>query len=97
MQTSTTKWLAEQHKYGQKIINDGIAILLNNISKTGKYPKEVKEHVLIPLPKPIKKKGPPGNLRPIMLRQILAIFMIRRTYTRFNNNIPISQATYREV
>ncbi len=92
--------MAEQLKYGLKIINHRIAILLNSRSKTGKYPKEVKEGVLIPLPKSGKKKGPPGNLRPIilmsMLRNILAICMIRRTYARLNNNISISQAAYRE-
>ncbi len=92
--------VAEQLKYSPKIINEGIVILLNSTSKSGKYPKEVKEGVLIPLPKPGKKKGPPDNLRPIillsMLRKRLAICMIRRTYTRFNNNISLSQAAYRE-
>ncbi len=41
--------VVEQLKYGLKIINDRIAILLNCTSKTGIYPKEVKESVLIPL------------------------------------------------
>ncbi len=87
-------------KYGPDEINDGIAELLNEVARTGKYPKEIKEGILIPLPKPGKKKGPPGNLRPIillsMLRKILAICMIRRTIERLNNRIPISQAAYRE-
>ncbi len=55
--------VAEQLKYGPDEINDGIAELLNEVARTGKYPKEVKEGILIPLPKPGKKKGPPGNLR----------------------------------
>ncbi len=91
--------VAEQLKYGPEEINEGIADLLNNISRTGNHPKELSEGILIPLPKPGKKKGPPGNLRPIillsMLRKILAICMIRRTHTRLNKKIPIIQAAYR--
>ncbi len=91
--------VAEQLKYGPEEINQSIAELLNEISRTGNHPKEVKEGILVPLPKPGKKKGPPGNLRPIillsMLRKILAICMIRRTHTRLNHQIPISQAAYR--
>ncbi len=91
--------VAEQLKYGPEEINEGIAQLLNDISKTGNHPKELSEGILIPLSKPGKKKGPPGNLRPIillsMLRKILAICMIRRTHTRLNKKIPISQAAYR--
>ncbi len=90
--------VAEQLKYGPQEINQGIADLLNSIAKTGKHPKEVKEGILIPLPKPGKKKGPPGNLRPIillsMLRKIIAICMIRRTNTRLKERIPVSQAAY---
>ncbi len=48
--------VAEQLRYGPKIINEGIAILLNSTSKTGKYPKEVKG-VLIPLPYQEKRKA----------------------------------------
>ncbi len=40
----------EQLKYGSSLINKGIATLLNSISKTGNYPKEIKEGVLVPLP-----------------------------------------------
>ena len=61
---------------------------------------EIKDGILIPLPKPNKKKGPPGNLRPIillsMLRKILAICMIRRTYDELKNNTPITQAAYKD-
>ncbi len=49
--------VAEKLKCGSKIINDGIAILLNSTSKIGKYPKEVKQSVLIPLPKTSKKRN----------------------------------------
>ena len=91
---------AEQLKYGTSIINKGIAKILNDTAKTGKYPKEIKERILIPLPKPGKPKGPVGNLRSIILlsilRKILAICMIRRTVYQFNELIPITQAAYRE-
>ncbi len=49
---------AQQLKYGSGLINKGITTLLNSISKTGNYPKEIKG-VLVPLPKPGKTKGPP--------------------------------------
>ncbi len=42
-------------KYCSSLITKGIATLLNSISKTGNYPKEIKEGVLVPLPKPGKK------------------------------------------
>ena len=90
---------AEQLKYGPKELNQGIADILNSTAKTGIHPKELKDGVLIPIPKPNKKKGPPGNLRPIillsMIRKILAICMIRRTYERLTNNTPITQAAYK--
>ena len=54
---------AEQLKHGPYIINKHIADILNNIAKTGEYPIEMKKGILIPLPKPGKPKGPPGNLR----------------------------------
>ena len=54
--------VAEQLKYGPREITQGITDLLNSIAKTGNHPKEVKKGILIPLPKPGKKKGPPGNL-----------------------------------
>lgn len=73
---------------------------MNSNARTGSYPKEVKEGILIPLPKPNKLKGPPENLRPIilqsMLRKIIAMCMIRRVYCRLNDNIPVSQVAYRE-
>ena len=70
-------------KYGDKEISKGIASVLNNTAKTGKYPQELKKGILIPLPKPNKAKGPPANCRPVILlltlRKILTIIMIRRT------------------
>ena len=78
---------------------DGMADIFNTIARTGTYPEEIKGGILIPLPKLGKKKGPPGNLRPIILLsvlcKILAICMIKRIYSRLNDNIPITQAAYR--
>ena len=68
-------------KYVDKEISKGIASILNNTTKTGKYPQELKKGILIPLPKPNKAKGPPANCRPVILLSTLipAIIMIRRT------------------
>ena len=91
---------AEQLKHGPEILNNEIADMFNNIACTGEYPSELKQGILIPLPKPGKKKRPPQNLRPIillsMIRKILAICLIRRIFERINNNIPLTQAAYRE-
>ena len=91
---------AELLKHSPSEIHKNIAQLLNNIAKTGEYPQEVKRGILVPLPKPGKPQGPPKNLRPIillsMLRKIIAICMIRRTMSKLNENIPITQAAYRE-
>jgi len=90
---------AEQLKYGPDIINKNIAEILNDVAKTGDYPEELKHGILVPLPKPNKKKGPVGNLRPIILlsilRKILAICLIRRIYDKLNEHIPVTQAAYR--
>ena len=90
---------AEQLKYGPKELHTEITNLLNEIAATGEYPSEIKHGLLIPLQKPGKPKGPPENLRPIillsMIRKILAICLIRRTSNRLNDNIPVTQAAYR--
>ena len=90
---------SELLKAGPIEISEGIADLLNDISETGKYPKELDEGILIPLPKPGKPQGPPENLRPVILlsvlRKILAICMIRRTAAKINQKIPVTQAAYK--
>lgn len=89
---------AELIKYGPDTVYSHIAELLNEVAKTGHYPEELKTGHLVPLPKPGKPKGPPKNLRPIILlsvlRKILAICIIQRTFDRIRNRIPISQAAY---
>ena len=91
---------SELLKFGPNIIHQEIAEILNEIAKTGTYPQEVKNGLLIPLPKPGKRQGPPGNLRPIILlsilRKILAICMIKRTSKKFQEKIPVTQAAYKE-
>ena len=68
------------------------------MAATGDYPNELKVGILSPLPKPGKAKGPPENLRPIILlsiiRKILTISMMRRTWDRVQHLIPLSQAAY---
>ena len=46
-------------KYGPQELCEGIADILNKTASTGKYPDEIKRGILIPLPKPGKKAGPP--------------------------------------
>lgn len=91
--------LAEQIKHGPDIVHQDIAEIFNTIAKTGTYPKEVKMGDLVPLQKPGKKRGPVGNLRPIVLlstiRKILAICLIRRIGDKIDQNIPHTQAAYR--
>ena len=91
---------AELVKYGPDEISEGIAEILNETAETGIPPTEVKGGILIPLQKPGKKVGPPGNLRPIillsMLRKILAICMLRRTLKKLLQKVPPSQAAYQQ-
>jgi hypothetical protein len=90
---------AELIKHSPNIVFQEIADILNHMAKTGEHPTEIKQGILVPLPKPGKKQGPPQNLRPIILlsilRKILAIIMIRRTAEKLNDSIPITQAAYR--
>ncbi len=48
---------AEQLKYGCSLINEGIATLLNSISKIGNYPKEIKKVSLYPYLNQGRKKA----------------------------------------
>ena len=62
------------------------------------HPRLIKLGHLIPLPKPNKPKGPVKNLRPVILlsvlRKILAIIVVGRTFDRLRKVISISQAAY---
>ena len=89
---------AEYLKYAPEIIHFSVAELLNKIAATGDHPEELKLGILTPLPKPGKPKGPPENLRPIVLlsiiRKILTICILRRTWERVSSRITIDQAAY---
>ena len=90
---------AEHLKHGPDLVYEKIAKLLNHTAATGDFPKEINCGVLIPLQKPGKRKGPPSNLRPVillsMIRKVLAICLIRRIGKRVDNEIPPTQAAYR--
>ena len=78
---------AELLKYGTKDIAKEIAIIYNEIARTGDYPKEIIQGVITAIQKPGKTKGPTENLRPItllsMLGKILAI-CLKKTYNNQN-------------
>ena len=90
---------AEHLKNGPSIVLSKIAEILNLIAETGEYPKEIKTGILVPLQKPGKRKGPPANLRPVillsLLRKILAICLIKRIGDKIDREIPLTQAAYR--
>ena len=92
------KVYAEMLKNSPELITEKIAEILNECAETGKHPEEIITGLLIPLQKPGKEKGPPANLRPIVLlsilRKIVAICLIERIYTRLRSSIPSSQAAY---
>ena len=89
---------AELVKNSPEIVFEHIAQILNYIAETGNKPLELSLGQLIPLPKPGKPKGPVKNLRPIILlsilRKILAIIVIKRTFETIRNEISITQAAY---
>ena len=94
------KLKSEHLKFAPVEIHQYIADILNDACEHGQYPKEISQGLLTPLQKPGKPKGPPENLRPVILlsvlRKILAICVIRRISDRlFRNIIPPSQAAYR--
>ena len=90
---------AELLKYGTEEIAKEIAIIYNEIARTGVYPKEIVQGVITAIQKPGKPKGPIENLRPItllsMLRKVLAICLKKRIITKIDAEIPPSQAAYR--
>ena len=78
---------AELLKYGTEEIAKEIAIIYNEIARTGVYPKEIVQGVIAAIQKPGKPKEPIENLRPITLlsmsiRKILAICLKKRIITK---------------
>ena len=90
---------AEQLKYAPDSIHRHIVNIFNETAKTGVFPRELKEGILIPLQKPGKEKGKVESLRPVILvniiRKVLAIIMMKRIIDRIDAHIPISQVAYR--
>lgn len=71
---------------------------INNIGSTGIFPSDIKTAILTPLQKPGKKRGPISNIRPLMLmsiiRKIIAICLVNRTFKTISTYIPTSQSAY---
>ena len=86
----------EMIKYAPNEIHQKIADILNKLHES--VPEEIITGLLSALPKPGKVKGPPENLRPIILlsvlRKILTIIMLRRIWPKIKDHIPIDQAAY---
>ncbi len=87
-------------KHGPNIIHEGISEIFNIIAETSQYPEEIKERILISLPKVGKKPGPPGHLRPIILLSVLckirAISMVGRSMEKLQKKCPLTQAVYQQ-
>ena len=86
-------------KYAPDRIHEQIAKIYSNMAETGNIPKEVTYGILKPLQKPNKAKGPPSNLRHIILlsslRKIPAACIPNRIKDRLKVEIPPLQAAYR--
>ena len=54
-------------KNAPSTVHQLIADIYNTTAETGEFPEELVAGVLTPLQKPGKAKGPPENLRPIIL------------------------------
>ena len=85
-------------KYAPPLVFDQIAKIYNDVAKEGDSVIELKLGLLRPLQKPGKPKGPVANLRPIILlsviRKIMTIRLIERTWNRLKQHIPPDQAAY---
>ena len=89
---------AELIKYAPNTVHKLIADIYNETARSGNYPEELVAGILTPLQKPGKTKGPPENLRLIILlsilRKLLTISLLKRIWTRVKKKIPINQAAY---
>ena len=89
---------AEMIKHAPSSVHQLIADIYNKTAETGEFPEELIAGILTPLQKPGKTKGPPENLRPIILlsvlRKILTIILLSRTWDRLKTKIPPNQAAY---
>ena len=91
---------AEYIKHAPTVIYEKIANIYNTTAATGDTPSSLISGLLLPIPKPGKAKGPPANLRPIILlsilRKLLTIALLQRTWDRMSSRIPKTQAAYQK-
>ncbi|XP_065189344.1 uncharacterized protein LOC135819973 [Sycon ciliatum] len=89
---------AEYLKYGSETLAQALAQCLNCMFETH-HPIELGQGTLIPLPKPNKKKEPPGNLRPIVLlnstRKALSLLPLRRIQPAVDSYLSASHSGFR--
>ena len=85
-------------KYAPLEVFNQIAKIYNNVAKTGDSVIEFTLGLLRPLQRPGKAKGLTENLRPIIpllvLRKIMTICMVERTWNRLKEHILPDQAAY---
>ena len=88
----------EMIKYAPIEIHREMSKIFNTVAETGENISELILGLLRPLQKPGKEKGPVIYLRPIILlsvlRKILTICIIRRTWNRLKKHIPLEQSAY---
>ena len=89
---------AEYIKHAPTVIHEKIADIYNTTAASGDAPSSLIHGLLLPIPTPGKPKGPPANLRPIILlsilRKILTIALLQRILDRLSSRIPKAQAAY---
>lgn len=82
------------------ILYEQIAKIYCNIFETGEHLNEITRVILRPLQKPGKPKGPPLNLRSIILlsilRKILAVYFMCRIDDRLDAEISPTQVAYQK-
>ena len=85
-------------KYAPIELHKEIATIFNKVAETGEPVTELVPGLLRPLQKPGKAKSPPENIRPIILlsvlRKVLTICLIDRTWDHLKQHIPPDQAAY---
>ena len=91
---------AERMRCSPDIVCENMSEIFNQSAETGQYPSEIKEGVLILLPKPGKKTGPAEYLQTIIMLSILRkldatkICMLRRCLDKLLERNPTTQAAY---
>ena len=86
----------EMIKYAPIEILREMSNIFNTVAETGENISELILGLLRPLQKPGKEEGPVINQRPIILlsvlRKILTISIIKRTWNRLKKHIPLEQS-----